>query len=68
MGVQQLLRRAYYASVSFFDSNFGALMDAVDSLGLADKLVVVFHSDHGSVQKSATTHTHKHAPPPLVLV
>ena len=47
VGVQQLLRRAYYASVSFFDSNFGQLMETVDQLGLTDKIVVLFHADHG---------------------
>jgi len=45
--VQQDLRRAYYASVSFTDHNIGQLLATVDMLGLTDELVVVFHADHG---------------------
>ena len=45
--VQQDLRRAYYASVSFTDHNIGQLLATVDALGLTDELVVVFHADHG---------------------
>eukprot|EP00041_Stephanoeca_diplocostata_P031043 m.956842 g.956842 ORF g.956842 m.956842 type:complete len:627 (+) comp23875_c1_seq9:119-1999(+) len=45
--VQQLLRRAYYAAVSFTDSNIGRLLDFVDTLLIADKIIVVFHADHG---------------------
>eukprot|EP00756_Hemistasia_phaeocysticola_P048487 Hpha_TRINITY_DN22911_c0_g1::TRINITY_DN22911_c0_g1_i1::g.154133::m.154133/K01136/IDS; iduronate 2-sulfatase len=45
--VQQELRRAYYAAVSFTDSNIGKLMTHVDKLGLSNSTLVVFHSDHG---------------------
>jgi uncharacterized sulfatase len=39
--------RAYYASVSLVDAQLGRLLEAVDQLGLAEKTLVVFWSDHG---------------------
>lgn len=45
--IQQQIRRAYYASVSFTDNNIGQLLATVDELGLTDNLTVVFHADHG---------------------
>lgn len=44
---QQLLRRAYYASVSFTDSHIGALLASLDASGKANETIVVIHADHG---------------------
>lgn len=38
---------AYYAAISFVDSQIGRLLDAIDSLGLAENTIIVFWSDHG---------------------
>ncbi len=40
-------KRAYYATVTYVDSQIGRLLDAVDELGLADNTIVVLWSDHG---------------------
>jgi len=39
--------QAYYASISFMDAQVGRLLDALDHVGLAERTVVVFLSDHG---------------------
>lgn len=44
-------RRAYHASVSFMDGQFGQLMAALESSGVAGDTVVVFHGDHVSGRK-----------------
>jgi iduronate 2-sulfatase len=45
--LQRTVVQAYYASVSFMDTQFGIVLDELDRLGLADRTVVVFLSDHG---------------------
>jgi iduronate 2-sulfatase len=41
------LRRAYYACVSWLDSQVGRVLDALDVTGLADSTWVTFVGDHG---------------------
>ena len=43
----RLGKQGYYASISFVDAQVGRLLDALERLGLAEKTVVVFWSDHG---------------------
>ena len=40
-------KQAYFASISFMDAQVGQVVDALDRLGLAEKTIIVFHSDHG---------------------
>lgn len=44
---RDLLRRAYYASVSYLDAQVGKVLDELDALGLADNTIVVLWGDHG---------------------
>jgi arylsulfatase A-like enzyme len=40
---------AYYAMVSLLDHHLGRILDALDGLGLAERTLVVFTSDHGEL-------------------
>lgn len=39
----------YYGQISMMDHYIGMILDKIDSLGIADKTVIVFTSDHGNV-------------------
>ncbi len=39
--------QAYYASISFMDAQVGRVVDELGRLGLSDKTIIVFTSDHG---------------------
>ncbi len=39
--------QAYYASVSFVDAQIGRILDTLETVGCADKTLVVLWSDHG---------------------
>ena len=39
--------RAYYASISFMDSQLGRVIDELEKLGLKDNTVITFVGDHG---------------------
>ena len=43
----RVLRRAYYACVSQTDALVGRVIDAMESLGLADDTIIVWWGDHG---------------------
>jgi len=41
------LRRAYYASISYVDSEIGRVIEEVSALGLEENTIIVFFGDHG---------------------
>ena len=41
------LRHGYYAATSYVDAQVGKVLDELDRLGLREKTIVVFWSDHG---------------------
>jgi hypothetical protein len=43
----RLMRRAYYASISFMDAQLGRVLDALRDTGLAGNTIVTFIGDHG---------------------
>jgi hypothetical protein len=47
-------RRWYYAAVSWSDHKLGEAMAMLDTLGVADKTITVFHSDHGDSLSSCS--------------
>lgn len=44
---QQKVLSAYYAAVSFMDAQVGRVLNELKALGLSEKTIVVFTSDHG---------------------
>jgi len=42
-----LLRRGYYASISFVDAQIGRLMSELENQGMLDNTIIVLWSDHG---------------------
>ena len=43
----RVLRRAYYSCVTYTDAQVGRVIDAMESLGLADDTIIVLWGDHG---------------------
>jgi len=44
---KQKVLSAYYASVAFMDAQVGRILDGLETLGLRERTIVVFTSDHG---------------------
>lgn len=42
-------RHAYYASIAYVDEWVGAIIDTLNSCGMADNTVVIFTADHGDM-------------------
>lgn len=45
--LRQQAKQAYFASISFMDTQVGQVLDALDRLDLSRNTIVVFTSDHG---------------------
>jgi choline-sulfatase len=45
----RILRRAYYALVSYIDNKVGELQKVLEESGLADDTIIIFTSDHGDM-------------------
>jgi choline-sulfatase len=45
----RIVRRAYFALVSYIDHKVGQLLNELDRSGLADETIVIFASDHGDM-------------------
>lgn len=43
----EALRRAYYACVSYLDTQVGKVIEALNNAGLAENTIIVFWGDHG---------------------
>ena len=41
------MRRAYYAALSYADSELGRILDELVELGIHENTIVVFWGDHG---------------------
>jgi choline-sulfatase len=47
--INRLARARYMGAVSWLDHNVGRLLDALDALGLAERTLVVYTTDHGDM-------------------
>ena len=45
----RVVRRAYYALVTYIDRKVGELLASLDENGFADNTIVIFNSDHGDM-------------------
>lgn len=43
------IKAAYYAMIELIDTEFGRLVDHLESIGELDNTIIVFHSDHGEL-------------------